>query len=193
MESMTLQADDNEIQYDEKSIIVVGEELGEGGFNQVSSIQKITFSLSQPEGVGVINKKNTAEIIIAKQGEGYQCSTCVCNECTCTTPYVLKRIRTDMSSSDNLIAVRDLAREAKILSELKHKNIIRCFYNGNSGAVKEKFIILERCDKSLDFQIALWDRHQRVLNNLYQEMMVEQQRSVSTDISAAMNYLHGKR
>jgi serine/threonine protein kinase len=118
-------------------------------------------------------------------------------ECTSISPYVLKRLRDrdDMSESQYLVGMRDLRKEAIILAELKHDNIIR-LYHGNCPTrtdPKNLFLVLERFEKSLDYQIALWDRHRHISNKLYQDMITDQQRSISTDISSAMNYLHERK
>jgi len=188
--------------------VTIGDELGEGGFNQVLAIRKISF----PSSIDKKNKSVLPSVVIVNdddddadhhQQEESGSSTSASNylvyesddgECTSISPYVLKRLRDrdDMDESQYLVGMRDLRKEASILAELKHDNIIR-LYHGNCPTrtdPKNLFLVLERFEKSLDYQIALWDRHRHISNKLYQDMITDQQRSISTDISSAMNYLH---
>ena len=133
-------------------------------------------------------------------------NTTECN--SSTPPYVVKKLRDDLSQSQHHIGILDLKKEAKLLLELNHPNIVKCFYSSHSDNAQEEdefkktkyqninieknlFMVLERFETTLESQIAQWDRNCfNISNELYEDMMIERQWSISLDICRAMNFLH---
>lgn len=121
--------------------------------------------------------------------------------------YAIKHIRKDLYPKRKIIAVRDLAREAKLLSHLDHPNIVRL--RGIVGKPGEEtfMILLDRLDITLGAQISEWKEKLQEGSNrmvLFPWKLSTQQQSLETailydrlialyDVAQAMNYLHSKR
>ncbi len=115
--------------------------------------------------------------------------------------YAIKRLRMDLDQDQDklMAAMIDMAREAKLMSALLHRNVVRMrAIMGVPGTQSDNVgIIVDRFNETLREKIGQWTKSERdASGNLLQKMM--RQRSAQRlwavyDIARAMRYLHSQK
>jgi serine/threonine protein kinase len=204
----------------DRSEIVIGRELGEGGFFKVHEIQKIvllddgeddteteaaavdateieelaTIARTQSEDLGVIQNRRYMQKHCVRVGRNGK------RDCR----YALKSMKKGALSDPGLFVntLVDLAIEARFLCSIKHPNILkmRGISTDFIDAGANSFIILDRLYQTLTDKIAYWkDRKDNGFVNFFdfrgkkQRAFLAERITVGFDIANALEYLHDRR
>ena len=96
------------------------------------------------------------------------------------------------------VAVIDLATEAKLLSVIQHKHIIKMRAFSDVDYCSENFfIILDRLDMTLNEQVCIWNKEMPSgyganVKNMKNQLFCERL-GIGHDICSALDYLHENR
>ncbi|KAL3919324.1 MAG: hypothetical protein SGILL_003810 [Bacillariaceae sp.] len=204
----------------DRSEIVIGRELGEGGFFKVHEIQKIVLENGGEDdtetNAGGIDAEEIEQLVkIARtksedlgvaQNRRYMQEHCVRigrggnKDCR----YALKSMKKGALSDPGLFVntLVDLAIEAKFLSSVRHPNIIkmRGISKDFIAAGASSFIILDRLYQTLTDRIAYWkDRKENGFVNFFdfrgkkQKAFLAERITVGFDVANALEYLHDRK
>ena len=115
--------------------------------------------------------------------------------------YALKKIRGKLSASQTNDAITDLAIEARILSCITHRNIVKIYATARGDPLSSKFfIIMERLRGTLEDRLVGWGARltqtvgscfclggskNRVMGDIWSERF-----GVASDLASAIRYLH---
>ncbi|KAG7345292.1 serine/threonine protein kinase [Nitzschia inconspicua] len=179
----------------DRSELVLGERLGEGGFSQVYAVASIC--LDDNECKCDIRQLGVRSTLQKSANESY-------------ARYVLKHLRPDWSSSPQKQqraafheAAADLVLEAQFLARMDHPNIIQlcgwaaggtsCFGKGSHDAY---FLLLDRLDETLSNRINTWRReHDAEIRSNGSDAIhrYEEKLDLASQLASALVYLHERR
>lgn len=186
--------------------LVQGRLLGTGGFCNVHEIRSISLNKEAEASVYIpaerLHRRQLKATTKSKNGQ---------------RRYVVKSIKPERMEPKKsfMTAAYDLEMEARILSKIRHPNIIRLrgIALGGLGAFAATqrhdgyFLILDRLDETLKDRIISWKRREKALSsrpNMFANVMsnhqdrIERQKqqlflerlTVAMDIASALEYLH---
>jgi serine/threonine protein kinase len=199
----------------DRSEVLLGELLGQGGFSQVHSVACIRLDNNDNSNEYDFNLQQLQVRALLQESANSGCAR-----------YVLKHLRPDLCSSPSIqhrqqqrsafhAAAADLVLEAQFLSRMgDHPNIIKlrgwaaggtsCFGKGLHDAY---FLLLDRLDETLTHRIIEWRKEQEVASavaasNLQNDDDDDDQANIyryaekldlTIQLGSALEYLHEKR
>lgn len=104
--------------------------------------------------------------------------------------YAVKKLRQDLSDSRRVHGAIDLAREAQFLMALSHPNIVGFNGVGNDPGTSGFFILIEKLNKTLTSEIALWRVQSAYLDKNAMNIKIV---DYGHKIASALAYLHSKK
>ena len=104
--------------------------------------------------------------------------------------YAVKKLRQDLSDSRRVHGAIDLAREAQFLMALSHPHIVGFNGVGNDPGTSDFFILIEKLNKTLTSEIALWRAQSAYLDKNAMNIKIV---DYAHKIASALAYLHGKK
>jgi serine/threonine protein kinase len=187
----------------ERHELTLGKCLGSGGFSEVHEI--VTFEPKQP--VNMCQDYSSDEVEARRH---YQVSA---TKQDGKPKYVIKHLRRKITeeSKEFALAAADLAVEARFLSNLNHKNILKIRGLSSTGIesyLDRKhdgyFLILDRLHETLDQRIAAWSderhvstfealgiiHHSHTIDNTTSQLL--RATRVAHQMASALEYLHSK-
>lgn len=194
------------------SEIVLGSNLGTGGFSSVFTIKEINLMKENDD-----DDDNTSTLTLTDQSQSREYLASTCKSITGESQYVLKKLKTNLAPSELTKGIVDLAVEAKFLETLSHPNIIKMqatstsdplltsTSSSSSSSSKNSpfFIVLEKLSFTLGKKLKSWRRHvsknrgcwccclgyyfsnKRELHDSWMDRL-----KVARDLAHALGYLH---
>ncbi len=123
---------------------------------------------------------------------------------SCSPKYVIKRLRTDLTSSSRRDGILYLSAEAKLLQKIKHPNVIALHsIGGHYDSDLGFFLVIERIDIDISRQILLWNEDEARMKlsksmsrdgkQAALESALYDRIEIANQVAAALFYLHGQK
>lgn len=166
--------------------IMTGYFLGNGAFSEVYEVWGFKLSTPMEPQQNAVRRE--------------KCETAFCNG---KTSYALKHLRRDFytkKASKFVHAAADLVMEAKFLSHLNHRNIIKLHgWAGPStsyrnGTFDNFFLVLDRLDMTLSQRIIQWQMDPVAKESVFSRNLMDfrEKLDIAHQIASGLEYLHDR-
>mmetsp|Transcript_2445 Transcript_2445/g.4595 ORF Transcript_2445/g.4595 Transcript_2445/m.4595 type:complete len:529 (+) Transcript_2445:298-1884(+) len=192
----------------ERSEVVLGKLLGEGGFSEVYTVEGFCLKEDEDEDGMDLDEVLSEQEFNEKQLEA-RSKLATTYRASHMSQYVVKHLRKDLLSTRSKFhsAAADLVLEAQFLSRIDHPNIIKVrgwsaggTSSFSSGSHDSYFLLFDRLDETLTDRIEHW-RRETVEDNLDGAKSVlpallhgfVEKLEIAEQLASALKYLHDRK